>query len=74
MNSEFIQDQFAKTAGYNEWAESNDIIVIYPQAAKGILNPKACWDWFGYTGLNYSTKFGTQMSALMKMIQHLERR
>lgn len=46
MNSEFIQDQFARTAGYNEWAETNDIIVVYPQAAKNILNPQACWDWY----------------------------
>jgi len=69
MNSEFIQDQFVKTAGYNEWAESNDIVVLYPQAAKNILNPQACWDWYGYTGVNYATKSGAQMSALMRMIQ-----
>lgn len=74
MNSEFIQDQFAKTAGYNEWAENNQMIVLYPQSSKNVLNnPNGCWDWFGYTGLNYTTKFGTQMSALMKMIQRIQR-
>lgn len=74
MNSGFIQDQFAKTAGYNEWAENNQMIILYPQSSKDAFkNPNGCWDWFGYTGPHYTTKLGTQMSALMNMIQRVQK-
>jgi len=72
MNPEYIQDQFAVHAGYNEWAESNGIVVLYPQSAKiAGDNPYACWDWFGFTGKNYVTKGGAQMAALRAMIRQL---
>ncbi len=72
MNPDFIQDQFAKNAGYNEWAESNGIIVLYPQSGKlGQQNPNGCWDWFGFTGTNYVTKKGKQMISLKAMIDRI---
>lgn len=71
MNPEFVQDTYVKNAGYNEWAESNNIVVLYPQASKPFQNPQACWDWFGLTGPDYANKKGPQMQALMKMIQML---
>ncbi|MBV2167322.1 MAG: PHB depolymerase [Bdellovibrio sp.] len=74
MNPDFIQDKFATIAGYNEWAETNGIVVLYPQSAKIPKdNPYACWDWFGFTGPDYMTKSGTQMSALKKMIEKVIR-
>lgn len=73
MNPDFIQDQFAKFTGLNEWAESNKIVVMYPQTSKLLKNPQACWDWFGMTGADYVTKKGPQMQALMEMIQSVQR-
>ncbi|MGZ3722036.1 MAG: PHB depolymerase family esterase, partial [Bdellovibrionales bacterium] len=73
MNPEYIQDKFATLAGFNEWAESNKIIVLYPQSAKlPSVNPYACWDWFGFTGQNYVTKSAAQMSALKKMVERVQ--
>ena len=70
MNPDFIEDQFARYAGYNEWAESNGIIVLYPQAAKvSGPNPYGCWDWFGFTSSDYVNKKGLQIDALYKMIK-----
>jgi poly(3-hydroxybutyrate) depolymerase len=75
MNPEFIQDKFVTMAGYNEWAETNRIVVLYPQSGKlGQANPYACWDWFGFTGQNYVTQSGAQMSALKKMIDQISGR
>ena len=40
---------YSKT-GYNEWAASNKIIVLYPQVKKSGFfypNPNGCWDWWG---------------------------
>ena len=37
-------------AGYNRWADTNKLIVLYPQTAAtdpAPLNPKGCWDWWG---------------------------
>lgn len=42
-------DKFYRYAGYNEWAENNNIIVLYPQATKTPgVNPRGCFDWWGY--------------------------
>ncbi|PWC31495.1 plasmid partitioning protein [Azospirillum sp. TSO35-2] len=71
MASNLIGDHFAVNAGYNRWADVNNIVVLYPQidgAAKPTSNPKACWDWFGYTGYDFARKGGFQMTAVRKMI------
>jgi poly(3-hydroxybutyrate) depolymerase len=33
-----------------------------------ILNPKGCWDWWGYTGSDYHTRNGVQVRAVRAMI------
>jgi len=39
-----IQDKWVKLAGYNSWADSNNIIVLYPQVIKASnpFNPNGC--------------------------------
>lgn len=72
MNPEDIQDQFSRGSGFNDWAESNNIVVLYPQSAKlGQANPYGCWDWFGFTGQNYMTKRGAQMQAIKAMVDRV---
>jgi hypothetical protein len=55
------------------WTESNRIIVLYPQvnASSAPYNPQGCWDWFGYTGMNYALKSGPQLLAVQAMIDRL---
>ena len=50
QGQEFIGERFAMAAGFNEWAEGNGIVVLYPQVNASLLNPQGCWDWWGYTG------------------------
>jgi poly(3-hydroxybutyrate) depolymerase len=76
-----IEQRFVLDAGYNRWAASNRLIVLYPQATPRygfgfgarnfVFNPKACWDWWGYTGLQYPTKAGPQVRAVRAMIERL---
>lgn len=66
-----IKDTFAVHAGYNEWAEGSGIIVLYPQAETSLMNPKGCYDWWGYTGSNFATKSGLQMRAIKAMMDRL---
>lgn len=73
MNFNAVGDEFVKQSGLNQWAEANDIVVIYPQVlAQQIINPAGCWDWWGYTGSNYAWKSGLQPSAIYQMTQNIE--
>lgn len=69
-----IGDKFVAGAGYDRWAETNRLIVLYPQTAATGLNPKACWDWWGYDDPRYATRQGRQMRAVAGMLDRLEGR
>ncbi|AOJ68804.1 MULTISPECIES: extracellular catalytic domain type 2 short-chain-length polyhydroxyalkanoate depolymerase [Burkholderia] len=58
---------------YRDWADANNIVVLYPQVAKAGTpgNPQGCWDWFAYTGQNYALKSGAQMRAVRAMIDRV---
>jgi len=71
QSAEVLNMTFISHAGYNEWAESNQIVVLYPQATATPLNPKGCWDWWGYTGKEYASNLGLQLRAVRKMVEHL---
>jgi len=47
--------------------------VLFPQVEPSFqpLNPNGCWDWWGYTGLDYATKSGTQIRAVKAMLDRL---
>jgi len=66
-----VQKSFVADAGYNDWADKNKIVILYPAATMGVGNPNGCWDWFGYTGENYAVKSASQMTAIMSMVQRL---
>ncbi|MCB0408462.1 MAG: hypothetical protein KDD34_09675, partial [Bdellovibrionales bacterium] len=70
---EDIDDLFFTKTGYNEWAESNNIIILYPQVRKSLplTNPHGCWDWFGYSSKKFATKNAPQMQVIMKNIEVL---
>lgn len=71
QSTEVVQNDFVNHAGYNEWAETNHIVILYPQTKRSQLNPKGCWDWWGYTGDDYATNLGKQPRALKMMIDDL---
>ena len=71
QNSTDVGQEFVRNAGYNRWADNNNIVVLYPQTGKGATN--SCWDWWGYDSANYAKKSGPQMVAIMAMVEHLGR-
>jgi len=74
QSAESVGDAFYRYAGYNRWAETNRIVVLYPQARAtwGLpLNPYGCWDWWGYTGSGYLTKAAPQIAALRAMVDRV---
>ena len=55
-----LGERFVQGAGYNRWAEANQVVVLYPQVRASRLpasavgqtyrmNPEGCWDFWGYT-------------------------
>jgi poly(3-hydroxybutyrate) depolymerase len=72
---ESVGDRFVRDAGYNRWADTNRLIVLYPQVvarwAWWTFNPRGCWDWWGYTSGQYATKEGPQIRAVIGMVERL---
>ena len=63
---------FVRHAGYAAWADTNRIVVLFPQAVSiPGLNPDGCWDWWGYTDENYANQNGVQISALRAMVDRI---
>jgi poly(3-hydroxybutyrate) depolymerase len=63
QNAGSVEQAFARDAGFNRWADVYDLVVLYPQTRSSYvpLNPKACWDWWGFTGAEYDTRNGVQL-------------
>jgi poly(3-hydroxybutyrate) depolymerase len=80
-------DGFPRRTGFDEWADANRILVLYPQARvirswdfrppgpndRGEINPDGCWNWwgYGYDDVDYLTKDGVQVRALWAMVQRV---
>jgi poly(3-hydroxybutyrate) depolymerase len=67
----YIGTTFVTKSGLNEWADTNSIIVLYPQAIPSSGNSLGCWDWWDYTGTAYASNEGPQVEAIWKMIQQI---
>lgn len=82
QNYATVGDKFVKNTGYTRWADTNNIVVMFPQskvdntsrstAASGSLaNPNGCWDWIGWYGSNFAQKAGTQAAAIKAMVDRV---
>jgi poly(3-hydroxybutyrate) depolymerase len=67
-----INNEFVTQSGLDQWADTNNIIVLYPYQTTGGSNPNGCWDWWGYTNSSYALKSGVQMAAIDAMVKHVE--
>jgi poly(3-hydroxybutyrate) depolymerase len=69
-----VGDAYTTQTGINEWADDNNIVVLYPQTKKSLfmpLNPQGCWDWWGYSSSDYANKEGAQIKAVTQILQSL---
>jgi len=68
-----LGDLFARRGNLDTYADTNDLVVLYPQAVAGVLpvNPQGCWDWFGYTGHDFAVKSAPQLTAITSMVHAL---
>ncbi len=72
MSYSQIGPVFINDAGLNQLAETNHLIVLYPQTLPSSLtggNRLGCWDWWGYQNdPDYAQKSGPQMQALFALV------
>jgi len=69
--------------GYNRWADTNRIILLYPQVDRSPsvgnipltaqINPNGCWDWWGYSQpFGFQLRHGLQIDTVRQMVARLE--
>lgn len=69
-----MRSDYAEHAGYNEWADANNIIVLYPQTVATTVtpfNPNGCWDWWGYVNADYAKKSSMQTTVVRAMASRI---
>ena len=71
-----IGQRYVESTGYNAWADTNHLIVLYPQTKASSFapaNPQACWDWWSYINHSddYITKAGLQIKTIKAMLDAL---
>ncbi len=82
QNQATIGNRFVRDTGYTRWADTNRIVVLFPQtrvdrtsrqtAASGSLgNPNGCWDWVGWYGADFARRSGVQVTAIKAMVDRL---
>ncbi len=71
---ERLGDGFIKASGFDRWAVSNRIILLFPQVVSSTANPNGCWDWWGYTGRRFLERDAPQMKAVRAMVARLAER
>jgi hypothetical protein len=83
QSAEVLGNEFYTKVGVNEWADTNRIIVLYPQAHSTTVsqlssqnflslfntNLEGCWNWWGYgSDPQFLTKQGVQIGAIWSMV------
>lgn len=82
QNYATVGDKFVRNTGYTRWADTNHIVVLFPQtrvdnsshatsASGSLANANGCWDWIGWYGSNFAQKAGTQAAAIKAMVDRL---
>jgi len=74
MSFQKIGDQFVRRSGLNEWADTNNLIVLYPQIFPSLTEPvngQGCWDWWGYDDADYPKKSGRQLLMTKRMVDRI---
>jgi poly(3-hydroxybutyrate) depolymerase len=71
QNRETVGDAFVEQTGFARWADTNRLIVLFPQTVVTGSNPQGCWDWWGYTGPDFLTRDAPQIRAVAAMLERL---
>ncbi|MGH6826016.1 extracellular catalytic domain type 2 short-chain-length polyhydroxyalkanoate depolymerase [Methyloceanibacter sp.] len=68
---EMVGDAFIEKTGFARYADTNRLVVLFPQIAGSVVNPHGCWDWWGYSDIDYLGKDAPQIKAVWAMAERL---
>ena len=71
---EKVGEEFIKKSGYARYADTNRLVILFPQVEASLVNPHGCWDWWGYSGVDYLNKDAPQIAAVWAMAEKLAER
>lgn len=82
QSTDKIGDKFVKNTGFSRWADTNNIVLLFPQTktdnnshsttkSGSLANANACWDWIGWYGNDFAQKSGVQMAAIKAMVDRI---
>jgi len=74
QNRAMVGTAFIEGAGYARWADANRLVILYPQTSESPGNPRACWDWWGYSAGDFRSRAAPQIRALKAMVDRLAAR
>jgi hypothetical protein len=46
-------------------------VILFPQVSGSLVDPHGCWDWWGYTDIDYLGKDAPQIEAIWAMAERL---
>jgi len=68
---ETVGDAFIKESGFARYADTNRLVILFPQVTGSLVNPHGCWDWWGYSDIDYLGKDAPQIQAIWAMAERL---
>ena len=68
---ETVGDAFIEKTGFAHYADSSRLVVLFPQIAASVVDPHGCWDWWGYSDIDYLSKDAPQIKAVWAMAERL---
>ena len=71
QSREAVGDAFIKTAAMPRWPTPTGSSSCSRKRRRARVNPNGCWDWWGYTDLDYLGKDAPQIKAIWAMVEQL---
>jgi poly(3-hydroxybutyrate) depolymerase len=71
QNTEAVGTAFTHGSGFHRWADANRLILLFPEVTVSTLNPRGCWDWWGYAARDFLTRDAPQIKAVRRMLDRL---
>jgi poly(3-hydroxybutyrate) depolymerase len=68
---EKVGNAFIEKTGFARYADTNRLVVLFPQIVGSVVNPDGCWDWWGYSDIDYLGKDAPQIKAVWAMAERL---
>jgi hypothetical protein len=71
QNTEAVGTAFTRGSGFDRWADANRLILLFPEVTVSTLNPRGCWDWWGYASRDFLSRDAPQIKAVRRMLDRL---